>query len=250
MTEQAAYINAVSDRLIVSLFKDKVVYQIYNKDSILKWHCIVSYAHTYPDSLVNAIFSSSILVSSGMPFSLGPLNDSELQLHYTLNNGLADDLEIQESEIFAIAYQASSVFKTISQQVVGVQHTSDIHLAYTYTAQKSPKNAVYFYCQANEITILAWREGQFMLANRYPSQNAEETFYYVMLVIEQLELNPSELYFECISTKGMHETYVSIFKNYVSPLYVSNIASASSQTNVDENKEEELLAYFFAQCAL
>ena len=250
MTEQAAYINAVSDRLMVSLFKEKVVYQVYNKDNALKCKFVLDHKSSYPVSLQNAIFSSSTLVSSGMPFSLGPLNDSEIKLHYSLNYGLSDNLEIQESELFAIAYNSPYAFTAISQQVVGLQRTSDIHLGYTYTAQKSHKNAVYFYCQANEITVFAWKEGQFMLANRYPSENADETFYYVMLVIEQLELNPNELYFECISTKGMHETYITFFKNYVSPLHLANVSFPSGQTTLDENKEEELLAYFFAQCAL
>lgn len=250
MTEQAAYINAVSDRLLVNLFKAKVVYQVYNKDNALKWHLVSDHKSSYPVALQNAIFSSSTLVCSGMPFTLGPLNDAEMGLHYSLNHGLTGDLEIQESELFAIAYSQPSAYADISKQLVGLQKTSDIHLSYMYTAQKSHRNSVYFYCQANEITVFAWKEGQFMLANRYPSENAEETFYYVMLVIEQLELNPNEIYFECISTKGMHETYVSVFKNYVNTLHLANVTNSGAHDTIDENKEDELLSYFYAQCVL
>ena len=121
MTEQAAYINAVSDRLLVNLFKAKVVYQVYNKDNALKWHLVSDHKSSYPVALQNAIFSSSTLVCSGMPFTLGPLNDAEMGLHYSLNHGLTGDLEIQESELFAIAYSQPSAYADISKQLVGLQ---------------------------------------------------------------------------------------------------------------------------------
>lgn len=250
MTEQAAYVNAVSDRLIVSLFKTKVVYQVFSKDSLLKWQYVLDQSNTYPDLIKSAIFSSSTLVCSGMPFSLVPLGDSEPGLHFMLNHGISNDVLLQESEIFTIAYGIPSFFASTTPKIVGLQTTSDIHLLYLFLAQKSFNNAVFFYCQADEITIMAWKNGRFTLANRYSNENVDETFYYVMMVIEQLELPPNQLHFECLCTKGMHENYYTIFKDYVSTLHLSTSTASLQPVASAEHKEEELLAYFFAQCVL
>ena len=41
---------------------------------------------------------------------------------------------------------------------------------------KAKTDAIYFYKQADRITILAWKDGKFALANRYPADNLDEVF--------------------------------------------------------------------------
>ena len=144
----------------------------------------------------------------------------------------------------------SGSVKKVSEYLVGVQENIDINLLFAYAADKAKTDAVYFYKQADRITVLAWKDGKFALANRYPADNLDEVFYYIMLVVEQLELHPADIYFEAICTKGLHESYHALFKNYLAPLHLSSDVLTYTTSVSEEDAEAICLAHFFAQCVL
>jgi hypothetical protein len=247
VTTIATYVNAVTDRLVVSLFKSLHIFLILSKDHQLKGIFETKSTEAPPSFITDSIFSSSTLVCCSMPFVLVPLNEAEAQLHFNLNYGFMSNVVEQQSEDFNIVYQENACIAALQEKIVGSQVTTDIQLLTNYVSQKPFKDAVYFYQTESEVTILAIQAGQLKLANRYPSDNTDETFYYVMLVIEQLEMSAADLHFECITTKGMHETYFAMFKNYVNHLHLSTLAT-HFQSSTEHHKELETLAYCWAQC--
>jgi hypothetical protein len=84
-----------------------------------------------------------------------------------------------------------------------------------------------------------------MLSNRYPIANADELFYFVMLVIEQLEIPVQDIHVECIASQDKVDEYKSLFKNYLSPIHQPVL---SDETSSKDNTQ--VLSYFFAQCVL
>ncbi len=243
------YHNAVSDQLVVSLFPEFTVYLVYGKDHNLKW------IHTtkeveYPNVLANCIFSTSRLITAFQNFTLAPLGSVNYASFYELNFGNENVLATSNTEEFMEVYKPNERYPIVSKRLVSdLQHT-DIELVYQYASQKSYKDALYFYTYDNKLTVMAWKEGKCFLANRFPADNLDEVFYYIMLVIEQLELPADSLHFESICSKGRHETYHSLFQKYVSPLYLSTLASSTSVAQEEKAKEAETLAQFFAQCVL
>jgi hypothetical protein len=247
VTEKAAYHNAVSDKLIVTFFTKHVVFQVFGKDHTKKYQEVQDNTDAIPTTFTEAIFSNTTLVCSGLPFTLVPLQDGEAELHYSLNHGAGQNVRIDETEDFGIAYQAPLAYLAASEKLVGVNTFTDIHLIYQYAAQKAHKHALYFYHLEGKVTILAWKQGVFTLANSYAAENTDELFYYVMLVVEQLELNTTELHLECIATKGKHEVYHALFKNFLPSLYLSPATYALGGQDA-AHREWELMANYYAQC--
>jgi hypothetical protein len=70
-----------------------------------------------------------------------------------------------------------------------------------------------------------------------------------MLAVEQLDLPVEDLYVECISTKGKHESLSVLFKNYLPALHLTPIQWAyNTDSNLD--KDIQTLSAFFSQCVL
>jgi hypothetical protein len=84
-----------------------------------------------------------------------------------------------------------------------------------------------------------------MLSNRYPVANADELFYFVMLVIEQLEIPVQDIHVECIASHDKAEEYKLLFKNYLPPIQQ---LAFSEETSSKDNTQ--VLSHFFAQCVL
>jgi hypothetical protein len=244
-----SYHNAVSDKLVVVLFENLTIYQVFKKDNLLKWKTVI-HGQVIPEQLKDAIFTSSTLISCNQDFTLAPLQLEDYSNFYSLNFQDSSPIKCFDTEEFTIVSKESGSVKKVSEYLVGVQENIDINLLFAYAADKAKTDAVYFYKQADRITVLAWKDGKFALANRYPADNLDEVFYYIMLVVEQLELHPADIYFEAICTKGLHESYHALFKNYLAPLHLSSDVLTYTTSVSEEDAEAICLAHFFAQCVL
>lgn len=244
-----SYHNAVSDKLTVVLFENLTIYQVFKKDNLLKWKTVV-HGQQLPEQLKDAIFTSTTLISCNENFTLAPLQLENYSNFYSLSFQDSSPIKCFDTEEFVVVAKESSSVKEVAKNLVGVQENIDVTLVFAYAADKAKTDSIYFYKQADRLTVLAWKEGKFMLANRYPAENLDEVFYYVMLVVEQLELQAAEIYFETICTKGQYESYYSLFKNYLAPLHISPDVLTYQTSATEEDTEASYLAHFFAQCVL
>lgn len=244
-----SYHNAVSDRLIITHFEQSTLCQVFKKDNQIKWST-VSTDFVIPQEIQGAIFTSSTLIVSNFNFTLAPLQVEDYASFYELNFNESTPVTCFDTEEFTVVSQEAILASSASKSLAGLQTKSDIQLVYAYAAAKAKQQAIFFYKQAGKITILAWKEGKFLLANRYPADNLDEVFYYIMLVVEQLDLQPADVYFEVICSKGQHESYHSLFKNYLAPLHLSSDVLSYQSIATSDDAEAHCLAHFFAQCVL
>ena len=243
------YHNAVSDKLVVSVFQDTNVHAVYSKDHQLKWFKVCQ--ETLPQELTNSIFSSTYVTSALSRFTLCPTNVSNANDFFNLNFDNAGALRTLACEDFNIIEETSDTYTDVVGSLINKEEFIDVGLLAMYGSQKAGGDSLLFYPYKQGVTIAAWKKGQFMLVNRYPADNLDEVFYYVMLVVEQLELSTESLYFESICSKGLHESFHAMFKNYLAPLHVCQLdAVLNDATNDAEVKQKLVLAQFFAQCVL
>jgi hypothetical protein len=237
----SSYHNALSDRLVVCHFPTCLLFTVYNKDLVQKYQ-MISPDLSFPDSLADAIFSETHLLRMLNKCTLAPLGEQDYAPYFFVNFGGSYSIATQDSELFTLVYEDTPTDYT--RQLVNPRITTDIDITYRFASQGGHANAVYFYHVENEVTILAWKDGKFVLANRYAADNEEELFYYVMLVVDQLELPPTDIHFSVIGTKQQHASYHLLFKKYLSPLYLCNREQVEGTTDTIE------LAHFFGKCVL
>ena len=248
----ASYHNAVSDKLVISFFPGSIYYFVYSKENSLK-HCeILPTTADVPQYISNGIFSKTTCISVAQNFVLASLADSDLASYYTLNYPSFDQLKEDKLEDFRVVHNLPTVIQLNSKSLVNADIISDVSLVYKGFLQKGYQQAVYFYTIGNTVTIFCIKEGRLRIANRYPADDLDELFYYVMLLIEQMEMQADKIHFECLTSKGRHETYHSLFKNYLPALNLTNVITDNSFLPLEHHdlKSEFIQASFFAQCVL
>tara|TARA_B100001059_G_scaffold236483_1_gene287238 strand:- start:586 stop:1314 length:729 start_codon:yes stop_codon:yes gene_type:complete len=239
------YHNAVSDKLIIFLDYDSSIYQIYSKDNQLKYRLNHHDISSFPEELSAAIFSSTYLQLVNSKFALCPLVEEKIDPFFQLNHGTGIDFLTAQNGTFKIGYEKHQSFDLLTQKLVNTNVATDIELLFEYTSKKTHKHALYFYEHQGILSIIAWRDNVFVLSNRYSVGNTDELFYFVMLVIEQLEIPIQKIYVECIASLDNYEEYKSLFKNYLLSFQHTTILDFKS--NEDNSK---ILSHFFAQCVL
>jgi len=225
----------------VSHFPSCILFTVYNKDLEHKYQTI-SVDRSFPAPLVDAIFSETHVLRMLNKFSLAPLGEHNYSSHFSINFGTDHSIATQDSELFTIVYEDTPAEYT--HQLVNPHVTTDIDILYRFASQRGYANGLYFYHVENQVTIQAWKNGQFFLANRYAAENEDELFYYVMLVVDQLELPPADIHFSVIGTKQQHTSYHLLFNKYLSPLHLCNREQVEGTTDTIE------LAHFFGKCVL
>jgi len=246
----SAYHNAVSDKLVVCSFPNRNYFQVYDKEDQLKWSFVSSEA-CLPQVLVDAIFSNSTYISVAQNFVLTPSNASNKQEFYALSYTEADALEYTNLEDFTIVHNLTTRFNNLLQGTANAKICNDVSVVYPNIHKQAIKDSLYFYITEGVLTIFVHVKGNLHLINRYKIESNDELFYYVMLVVEQLDLPIESLNFECLATSGEHEVYQSLFKNYLPKLELTKFQSNLSFAPEDGKlKSEFLQSSYFAQCVL
>lgn len=242
----STYHNAVSDKLILFIDDSLLVYSIYGKDNQLKFR-VFSSEHEFPDELSSSIFSVTHVQIVNAKFSLAPLNEENLTSLYELNHGKSSQLTFNQNEIFKIGFEKPSALDKLDDKLVNANLITDIELFYEHGFKLKHPNAIYFYEYGGLLSIIAWKKGSFLLCNRYDVANVDELFYYIMLVVEQLDIPIESIYVACVSSDEKFVQYQTVFKNYL-PVIERLIGVDSDQKQAEEN--DHVLTNFFAQCVL
>lgn len=219
----SSYHNAVSDQLIVLLYESTCEFKVFGKDNNFK-ESYTTDTVGFPSELEGAIFSSTKKVSIGSNFTLVPAGETEIDTYFNLNFKTKTDLKSKECGVFKIVYPLLPNESDLDAKLVSAQDYSDIELVYAYLSIQSIEDGLFFYVMEDVVTVLAWKNGVFQLANRYPASNDDELFYYVMLVKEQLDLSHEKLRFEYLGDQKTLDSYRPLFKDYI-PAFRSDIST-------------------------
>ena len=122
----------------------------------------------------------------------------------------------------------------------------DIQLYIQYALASQKSNAVYFYESENKLNVVCIKEGKLHLANTYAIENNDDLFYFIMLVVEQLNLEPATLHIETICSKGKHEDYLVLFKNYLPAIRLTD----SKAIMHNPVSAQYVVPMFLAECVL
>ncbi len=241
MIALSTYHNALSDRLVVCYWPSRSVFTVFSKENTIKFQ-YVSTEHIFPVLLTDAIFSETHLIRALPKFTLAPLGQNRYDTYFELNFGSGYEIKTVDNDVFTTVYEYKLV--PYYNKLISPIESLGVDLLYRYIHKTNPKNALYFHYTDNQISVLAWKNGQFSLANSYAATCDEEVFYYTMLVVEQLELPVDSLYFAFIGSVQQYEAYKNIFDNYLNSL----VKCYSEMT--DQSLEEFALANFFGHCIL
>jgi hypothetical protein len=244
----SAYHNALSDKLVLFIDTESSIYSIYSKDNQLKHQLVLDSDDSdfsFPKELSSAIFSSTNLQIINSRFTLCPLSEDEIDAFFTLNHGAGIDFLTAKNDTFKIGFEKPKALDLLTSKLVNTNTATDIELLFDYTSKKNHSHAIYFYEHKGILSLMAWKDGKFMLSNRYPMANADELFYFVMLVIEQLEIPVQDIHVESIASQDKVDEYKSLFKNYLPPIHQQVL---SDETSSKDNTQ--ILSHFFAQCVL
>tara|TARA_B100000497_G_scaffold35427_1_gene41520 strand:- start:1582 stop:2319 length:738 start_codon:yes stop_codon:yes gene_type:complete len=242
------YHNAVSDKLVLFIDTDSSIYSIYSKDNQLKHQLVFDSDDSdssFPKELSSAIFSSTNLQIINSKFTLCPLSEDKIDAFFVLNHGSGIDFLTAKNDTFKIGFEKPKLLDVLTDKLVNTNTATDIELLFDHISKKKHSHAIYFYEHKGILSLIAWKDGQFMLSNRYPVANADELFYFVMLVIEQLEIPVQDIHVECIASHDKAEEYKLLFKNYLPPIQQ---LAFSEETSSKDNTQ--VLSHFFAQCVL
>lgn len=238
MTE---YSNALSDRLLVIRIGDTLHYRIYKKDNTLKWQSTTFATTKYPTELDGSIFSDTSIIRLLDDTVLAPLGQPDYTAYHSLSFGPLNSFTHLDSADFSLVY---STTEDTSWHPYLVNPTTllDLDLLHNYVSRLGHLHALYFYVVQDTLTLLAWKDGAFQIANRYHVANDDEIFYFIMLILEQIELAPENLHFSMIGDKESHRRWHTLFANYVAPLHFTNDHGSGDGT--------EPILDFFVQCVL
>jgi len=238
----SSYHNAVSDKLVVFLYPSSSVFTVFSKDNVQKFSSDNGSLNTLPDALKESIFSTTNTISVCARTTLVPLSENLYSSYFQANYG-EEHLELrhQNTDDFRVVYESTSATHSLLSEVVNPQEHTDINLMHKYAAAIRHENALYYWLYEYTISLMVWKNGKLLAVNRYTSETKDEVFYYVMLVVEQLELPLDKLYFGCVGSGQDHASHKAMFQNYLPPLQQCSTQSANSTDPV---------AQFFAECVL
>lgn len=241
-----AYHNAVTDKLLIVSYSSETHYVVINNADAIKWFTSNN-GEALPKELDNAIFSDTTIVYANSNFVLAPSHQIEPELLYNLSYGNKANVEVEKLEDLNVVYHKTS--RAFGKNLVLKRETTDIAEIINYSRNRL-QNTIRFYELDKVLTLQVVEKGKLQLLNRYAVADLNELFYHIMNVLEQLSIEPGSISFECISTRGMHENYQSIFKNYLPQLKLVplDVEISTEDAHIDRNK----LAFtrFIAQCVL
>ncbi len=240
------YHNAVSDKLVISFFPKATLFQAFSKDHTLKYSHVSS-DHVIPDAIKSSIFSKTTCVNGRCNFILAPLGEDDYTPYFITNHKTYTKLALENLEQFSVVQDIDDQLSGVIKDLVNPDIKTDVAIWHDAIKGRHA-NSLYFYHCEDLLTAMVFKDGGLLLINRYAVENHDELFYYIMLLVEQLDLPVQDLHFECIATSGEHEVLQALFKNYLPTLHLAPYGQLQSESS--DLRLEHILAGIFSECVL
>lgn len=201
----AGFTHSIRHRLFLTLDGDTLVYAIVSENQeVLETG---NYAITDPSMLSDVlnntplfkeIYSSVVLLWSGVPFVLHPSSFTSNQERRTLFQAsyplkpLEQLKDVLISNEMGMSYRVDSHFlRILKDKYNSLTYHCDgeIFLKYVRANHKNDQHNIHVMPGNDNLLVIITKADKLELLNRYDAKSTEDLFYFVMLAIEQLDID-------------------------------------------------------------
>jgi stress-induced morphogen len=227
-----AYSKSIKDRLLVYVEDNNVTFCIFSKDGNIVFKKKILF--TGEDQLVQELDSNEHLNQPFFDITLllhahsytlfphtheSPGNTSSL---YQLSNKLEPHLSLLDealTENIEIHYTISeAIFKTIKNKFSASKVISDVSLIHEYNKETESEFPIRMYAGVfnNQLQVHCYQRQELVYSNKYPVQNSEDVFYFMMLGAEVFKLNLNDAHLTWLSEPEAFRVQVhELLQNYI-----------------------------------
>lgn len=246
----SGYQNAVTDKLIVVEYPEYSTVCVSSKHSSAKYYKRLQHNevnHEVKALLSSSIFASTSLIHANGGFTLCP-NDTpreEFATYYqlTYNRSVEPKAHVLDKDytvLFTSADQ-SAEWKTL---LVEPEELTDLDILHSYKSGLTQSNAIYFSKLDGELLIRVYSAQNLLLANRFSIDSKDDIFYFIMLAVEQLQIDINKVHFELIGHDEEYEELKRMFSNYLPMLLKLPLLEMDCYALNDQSKQEFLNDWF------
>lgn len=240
MTE--GFHHSVSNKLFLDVDPLNISYLIGNRDlkplqfgkfPLLDAHQISQLLAT--NQLLHQIYGTVDVIYSGAPFVLLPSEITDpnnrkdiFSLSHTLKASqllLEDNLNQHLAICYAVERDLHEVFMT---RYPNVRFSHEVTNLFTYLNQvvKPESPMIMAYLTDERLALFAARSASPMLVNYFDCKSMDDAFYFIMSVVEQLELEPESTEMLWLSNQGTidYGNVESTFRPYIAKVHLRQVA--------------------------
>ncbi|NUM32380.1 MAG: DUF3822 family protein [Bacteroidetes bacterium] len=151
--------------------------------------------------------------------------DEDIDKIYSLSYNLAEEdfLNIDKTDFgIGVVYQVDRVFaEKIKNKFSRVLLQNEVSLVLNKIFKTNINKSKIFITKNDEqLNIYIVNNGKLMLCNPYITKSNDDTFYFVMLAIEQLHLMPEETELIILGEPPNRKAIFDLFKNYINEINI------------------------------
>lgn len=167
------------------------------------------------------------------------LNKTEdKQLVFNASHSLDKSHELVSASFnqdIALLYSVQADFlDTLKEKYPSLTYHSDIEIMAQFTSQFKQREGIQLHSllQGEELLLYITEGKNMLLANRYPCKSKEDVFYFIMLAVEQLEIDHEQLWLVwCDSDAFMNYSVCkSLFGHYIG--HIESVPKAQSNSTM------------------
>lgn len=201
----SGFTHSIRHKLFLTLDGDRLLYAIVSEhQEVLKTgEYAVTDASMLSDVLTNTllfkeIYSTVVLIWSGVPFILHPssfTSNRERRTLFQTSYTLKPTVQLKDvliSNEMGMSYRIDSeLLKILKEKYNSLTYHCDgeIFLKYVSDVHKSNYHEIHVMPGNDNLLVLITKAGKLELLNRYDAKSTEDLFYFVMLAIEQLDID-------------------------------------------------------------
>lgn len=141
-------------------------------------------------------------------FELG----NTLEPHLTLlNEALDEEIEVHYTVI-------KDIYQTLTQKYTASKVLCDVSIIHKYNSEQDIDFSARLYAGVfnQQLQVHCYENKNLVYSNKYPVQNSEDVFYFMMLGAEVFKLNLSATHLTWLSNKEVYRVNVQeLLKNYI-----------------------------------
>jgi hypothetical protein len=240
---QVDYHHNISHRLFFEFDSEYLTYSIINKENQLVKSGKIGYVDCTlvenlltTNSILNKIFGEVFLIIRNGPFIPVPSNISEnsvIEELYHLSHKKNNEVQILMDQNLQNCHFAfgveSGLVKTFENRFPNLKVFLDAQLlvAASKHIRSEADTNIYASTESKHVLLYVVINGAMVLINRYDVNNSNDIFYFVMLAVEQLDLNIERTCLHIFHgnseenriSKDSFEPYLALIKDHPAPTF-------------------------------
>lgn len=248
-----SYQNAVTDKLVLLEYPEFSTLCVSSKHSSVKYYKSFSNGqidHELKALLSSSIFASSTIVQCNGSFTLCP-NDTNAEDHlqyFQLTTGASVQPRSHVlDKDYTVLFQREGA--EWSKLLVEPDVLTDLDILHSYKSGLSMTNAVYFSKLQDQLLIRVYSAQNLLLANRFSISSKDDIFYFIMLAVEQLNIDIQKVHFELIGDEEEYEELKQMFSNYL-PMLLKMPMLQLDCSSLSETEQENFTKDWFTSVVL